>query len=173
MRRDVTRAILLFRSKNRKREVVCRHNDGGMCCEWCVVCPRDESGTNRPCYFDIHGFGRLHSARHQTEKVSLDSCGFHLKTVEPLQSRHTHKKLSTFRPSRKASPSGKKEKRRTLCVCVCGVICPKSFSRHSQQKKPEIPIDEFPDPFPASRLLKIFFGNLRIVVVRPSIFPRF
>ena len=82
-----------------------------------------------------------------------------MKTVEPLQSRHTHKKLSTFRPSRKASPSGKKEKRRTLCVCVCGVICPKSFSRHSQQKKPEIPIDEFPDPFPASRLLKIFFGN--------------
>ena len=42
---------------------------------------------------------------------------------------------------------------------MCGVICPKSFSRHSQQKKPEIPIDEFPDPFPASRLLKIFFGN--------------
>ena len=136
MRRDVTRAILLFRSKNRKREVVCRHNDGGMCCEWCVVCPRDESGTNRPCYFDIHGFGRLHSARHQTEKVSLDSCGFHLKTVEPLQSRHTHKKLSTFRPSRKASPSGKKKN----CVCVCQSFCvvsfcPKSFSRNQHSKE--------------------------------------
>ena len=135
MRRDVTRAILLFRSKNRKREVVCRHNDGGMCCEWCVVCPRDESGTNRPCYFDIHGFGRLHSARHQTEKVSLDSCGFHLKTVEPLQSRHTHTKnyQHFVRVAKRAHQV--KRKKEELCVCVCVVSFVQSRFRDIPNKR--------------------------------------
>ena len=136
MRRDVTRAILLFRSKNRKRvksfAVLQNQSDGDMCYEWCVR----ETSQERTDRVISHGFSRLHSARHQTEKVSLDSCGFHLKTIEPLQSRHTHTKLSTFRPSRKASPSGKKKN----CVCVCQSFCvvsfcPKSFSRNQHSKE--------------------------------------
>lgn len=107
-RHDVTRAILLFRSKNQLENpfadtttVVCVCCSL-VCCE-CVVSDRRVTNDQNVCYFSIFtasaDFIPPVVRLRKFPAIPLNHCGCHWKTVE--QSRQ---KPSTFRPESRFEP---------------------------------------------------------------------
>lgn len=63
-RRDVTHAILLFRSKNPSREVVRRHNDGRLCVCVCVSVLQCRVCVTSRCVVFARRLDCVNSAQH-------------------------------------------------------------------------------------------------------------